>query len=119
MINTNINKQELPAEQREALLVVLHNRFEKNRNRHKDIDGLTYKQGWKLRRKNCGRSMIWKEPEGNRMSPVLTKRRVNTFFTIVRRKVRQAAGMFVTTGKGRSQGKQPDRKIMPSIWPRL
>jgi len=38
MINTNINKQELPPEQREALLVVLHNRFEKNRNRHKDID---------------------------------------------------------------------------------
>ncbi len=37
MINTNINKQELPPEQREALLVVLHNRFEKNRNRHKDI----------------------------------------------------------------------------------
>ena len=50
--------------------------------------------------------MKWKELAVNRMLLVMIKRRANTFFMIVQRKVLKAAEMFVTTVKGWSQGKQ-------------
>jgi hypothetical protein len=42
--------------------------------------------------KNCGHSMKWKELAVNRMLLVMIKRRANTFFMIVQRKVLKAAG---------------------------
>src|SRR6516162_7939543 len=49
--------------------------------------GQKYKQSWKLMLKNCGHSMKWKELAVNRMLLVMIKRRANTFFMIVQRKV--------------------------------
>jgi len=69
----------LSPEQREELLRALKARFEKNMNRHKGLDGLKYKQSWKLILKNCGRSMKWKELAVNRMLLVMIKIRANTF----------------------------------------
>ena len=60
--------------------------------------------------------MKWKELAVNRMLLVMIKRRANTFFMIVQRKVLKAAEMFVTTVKGRRQGKQINQKITLLIW---
>ena len=60
--------------------------------------------------KNCGRSMKWKEPAVNRMLSVMIKRRANTFFMIVQRKVLKAAEVFVTTVKRWRQGKNINQK---------
>src|SRR2546425_2454882 len=76
----------------------------------KVLNGLKYKQGWKLILKNSGRSMKWKELAVNRMLSVMIKRRANTFFMIVQRKVLKAAEVFVTTAKRWTQGKNINRK---------
>ena len=60
--------------------------------------------------------MKWKELAVNQMLLVMTKRRANTFFMIVQRKVLKAAEVFVTTVKGRRQGKNLNQKITLSIW---
>ena len=75
------------------------------------MNGLKYKQSWKLILKNCGHSMKWKELAVNRMLLVMIKRRDNTFFMIVQRKVLKAAEMFVTTVKGWRQGQHLNQKI--------
>jgi hypothetical protein len=80
------NKKDLSSEQREELLRAMKARFEKNMNRHKVLNGLKYKQGWKLMLKNCGHSLKWKELAVNRTLLVMIKRRANTFFMIVQRK---------------------------------
>ena len=66
--------------------------------------------------KNCGHSMKWKEPAVNRMLLGMIKRRANTFFMIVQRKVLMAAEVFVTTARLWSQGKNINRKIALGIW---
>src|SRR6266852_161549 len=66
--------------------------------------------------KNCGHSMKWKELAVNRMLLVMIKRRANTFFMIVQRKVLKAAEVFATTVKGWSQGKNINQKITLLIW---
>src|SRR5699024_1085628 len=73
------------------------------------------KQSWPIL-KNCGRSMKWKELAVSRMLLVMIKRRTNTFFMIVQRKVLKAAEVFVTILKGWSQGKNINRKITLLIW---
>src|SRR5713101_3997404 len=60
--------------------------------------------------------MKWKELAVNRMLLVMIKRRANTFFMIVQRKVLKAAEVFVTTAKRWSQGKNINRKITLLIW---
>src|SRR5437879_7117414 len=75
-----------------------------------------YKQSWKLMLKNCGRSMKWKELAVSRMLLVMIKRRGNTFFMIVQRKVLKAAEVFVTTVKRWSQGRNINQKITLLIW---
>ncbi|AIF84087.1 hypothetical protein NTE_02030 [Candidatus Nitrososphaera evergladensis SR1] len=80
------------------------------------MNGLKYKQSWKLILKNYGHSMKWKELVVNRMLLVMIKRRANTFFMIVQRKVLKAAEVFVTTVKGRSQGRSINQKITLLIW---
>src|ERR1700694_3600197 len=66
--------------------------------------------------KNCGHSMKWKELAVNRMLLVMIKRRSNTFFMIVQRKVLKTAEVFATTVKRWSQGKNIHQKITLLIW---
>ena len=114
--NINSNKKDLAPEQREELLRALKARFEKNVNRLKVLNGIKCKQSWKLMLKNCGHSMEWKELAVNRMLLVMIKRRANTFFMIVQRKVLKAAEVFATTVKRWSQGKNINQKITLLIW---
>src|SRR5207253_10293281 len=74
------------------------------------------KQSWKLMLKNCGHSMKWKELAVNRILLVMIKRRANTFFVIVPRKVLKAAEVFATTVKRWRQGKNINQKITLLIW---
>ena len=80
--------------------------------------GSEYKPSWKLMLKNCGHSMKWKELAVNRMLLAMIKRRANTFFMIVQRRVRKAAEVFATTVKRWSQGKNINQKITLWIWQR-
>ena len=66
--------------------------------------------------KNCGHSMKWKELAVNRILLVMIKRRANTFFMIVHRKVLKAAEVFATTVKRWSQGKNINQKVTLLIW---
>ena len=114
MNNSIGHKKELSPEQREELLRTLKARFEKNMNRHKGLEWAKVQAKLEAILKNCGRSMKWKEPAVNRMSLVMIKRRANTFFMIVQRKVLKAAEMSVTTVKGWNQGKKhkPENSAM-------
>src|SRR5687767_14921602 len=114
--NINSNKKVLSPEQREELLRALKARFEKSMNRHKALNDLKYKQSWKLMLKNCGHSMKWTELAVNRTLLAMIKRRANTFFMIVQRKVLKAAEVFATTVKRWSQGKNINRKTALLIW---
>src|SRR5258706_3612352 len=66
--------------------------------------------------KNCGHSMKWKELAVNRTLLVMIKRRANTFFMIVQRKVLRAAEVFATTVKRWRRGKKINQKITLLIW---
>src|SRR6476661_9816892 len=66
--------------------------------------------------KNCGHSMKWKELAVNRMLLVMIKRRANTFFTIVQRRVLNTAEAFATTVRHWNQGKSINQKITLWIW---
>ena len=79
-------------------------------NRHK---GLEWNKSASCKRtlKNCGHAMKQKELAVNRMLLVMIKRRANTFFMIVQRKVLKAAKVLATTVKRRSQGKNINQKI--------
>jgi len=83
----------------------------------KFLNGPKYKQSWKLMLKNCGHSMKWKELAVNRTLLVMIKRRANTFFMIVQRKVLKAAEVLATTVKRWSQGKNINQKVALLIWP--
>jgi hypothetical protein len=66
--------------------------------------------------RHCGHSMKWKELAVNRMLLVMIKRRTNTIFMIVQRKVLKAAEVFATIVKRWIQGKNTSQKITLSIW---
>ena len=111
MSNATLSKQ-----QREELLRSLKARFEKNMKRH---DGLAWAEVQARLEANAQklRHLVkWKELGVNRTLSVTTKRRANTFFTIVQRKVLKAAEVFVTTVRPWSQGKNINRKITLLIW---
>src|SRR5258706_8681825 len=80
------------------------------------LNSLKYRQSWQLILKTCGHSMKWKELGVNRTLLVMIKRRANTFFMIVQRKVLKAAEVFATTVKRWSQGKNINQKTTPLIW---
>jgi len=62
--------------------------------------------------------MKWKELAVNRTLLVTMKRRENTFFMIVRRKLLKAAESLVMTVKGKRKEKRKGciRKVTLSIW---
>ena len=68
--------------------------------------------------KNCGHYMKWKELAVNPTLLVMIKRRVNTFFMIVQRKVLKAEEVFATTVKRWSHEKNINQQIALWIWRR-
>ena len=108
-------KKELSPEQHK-LLIALKARFEKNMKRHK---GLEWAKVQAKLEANSGKMWSLNEMEISGGEPdvvALIKRRANTFFMIVQPKVLKAAEMFVTTVKGRIQGKHSNQKITLLIW---
>src|SRR5580700_9991064 len=81
-------------------------------------NGPKYKPGWMRMLKNCGHSARWNELAVNPMLLVRTRKRVNTFFMTVQRRVLRAAGVFATTVKRGSQGKKINQKITLPMWQR-
>ena len=54
------SKKELFPQQREQLLNTLKSRFEKNINRHKDVEWAKVQARLEASPENCGRSMKWR-----------------------------------------------------------
>ena len=116
MNNINSNKKELSPEQREELLRALKARFEKNMNRHK---GLEWAQVQSKLEANIEKLWSLHEMERTGGEPDVVdhdKKTDEYIFMIVQRKVLKAAEMFVTTVKGRRQGKHLSQKITLLIW---
>ena len=114
--NLKSHKKELSPEQCKQLLRALKARFEKSMNRHEGLE-------WaKVQAKlEANTEILWslnemEELAVNRTLLVMIKRRANTFFMIVQRKVLKAAEVFATTAKRWSQGKNINQKITPLIW---
>src|SRR3954452_21684667 len=78
----------------------------------KVLRGTKCKPSWKRMLKNCGHSMKWKEPAVNRMLLAMIKRRTNTFFMTVQRKVLKTEEVFAMTVKRWKQEKKINQKIM-------
>src|ERR1700676_2796709 len=103
--NINNNRKDLSPEQREELLRALKARFERNMNRHK---GLEWDKVQAKLEANAEKLWSLNEMERTGGEPdvvAMIKRRANTFFMIVQRKVLKAAEVFATTVKRWSQGK--------------
>src|SRR2546430_17188839 len=95
--NINGNKKNLSPEQREELLRALKSRFEKNMNRHKGLEWAQVQAKLEANAEKLWSSMKWKELAVNRTMLVMIKRRANTFFMTVQRKILKAAEAFSTT----------------------
>src|SRR5437762_14024401 len=111
--NINSNKKDLSPEQRAELLRALKSRFEKNMNRHKGLEWAQVQAKLEANAEKLWYSMKWKELAVNRTLLVMIKRRANTFFMTVHRKVLKAAELFVTTVKRWRQGKNSSQKTAP------
>jgi len=111
-------KKELSQEQREELLRTLRARFEKNMSRHKGLEWAKVRAKLEANTKKLWSLNEMERTGGEPMLLVMIKRRVNTFFMIVHRKVLKAAEMFVTTVKGRRRGKSRGciQKVTLLIW---
>ena len=83
----NKMKKELSSKQREELLKTLKTRFEKNLNRHKGLEWAQVQAKLEANAEKLWSSMKWKELAVNRTLLVMIKRRANTFFMTVQRKV--------------------------------
>ena len=114
--NINSNKKDLSPEQRAELLRALKSRFEKNMNRHKGLEWAQVQAKLEANAEKLWSSMKWKELAVNRTLLVMIKRRANTFFMTVQRKVLKAAEVFAMTVKRWSQGKNINQKITLLIW---
>ena len=111
------NKKKLSPQQLKELLSALKARFEKNMNRHK---GLEWAKVQVKLEANPERLWSLSEMERTGGEPDVTgliRRRANTFFMIVQRKVLKAAEVFVTTAKRWMRGKNINPKIALLIWP--
>src|SRR6267143_1554048 len=107
----NNNTKDLSPEQREELLGALKARFEKNMNRHKDLE-------WaKVQAKlEANAEKLWSlsemERTGGEPDVVSHDKKTGEYISmIVQRKVLKAAEVFATTVKRWSQGKNTNQKI--------
>ena len=114
--NINSNKKDLLPEQRAELLRALKSRFEKNMNRHKGLEWAQVQAKLEANAEKLWSSMKWKELAVNRTLLVMIKRRANTFFMTVQRKVLKAAEVFAMTVKRWTQGRNINQKIARLIW---
>jgi len=112
-------KKEWSPERREELLRVLQARFKKNMNRHEGLEWAKVKAKLEANTENLwSLSEMERTLAVNRILLVMIKRRTNTSFLIVHRKVLKAAQIFATTAKHWIPGKNINRKITPLIWQR-
>src|ERR1700743_2267310 len=79
----------------------------------KVLNGLKYRQSWKLIPRSYGRSMKWRQQAVNRMLLAMIQRPTNTFFTIARRKVRKVGEAFAMIMQRMRPGKNLNPKILP------
>src|SRR6266705_1004621 len=104
-------KKELSPRRREELLRALKARFEKKMNRHKGLEWAKVKAKLEANAEKLWSLNEMEKPAANRMLLVIIKRRANTSFFIVQRKVLKAAQEFVTTVKHWIPGKNTNQKI--------
>jgi len=107
------NKSKLSSQQSTELITTLKSRFEKNMTRHQGLEWAKVQA-----RLEGNPEKLWSlhemERTGGEPDVVVTTRRLaNTFFTIVRRKVRKAVEVFVTTARRSMPGKNISPKILP------
>ena len=110
------NKKPLSPEQRKELLRALKARFEKNMSRHKGIDWAQVQAKLEANAEKLWSLNEMERTGGDRTLLAMIKRRANTFFMIVQRKVLKTAEVFATTVKRWSQGKNINQEITPLIW---
>ena len=117
-MNKLFKPEKFSPKQLAELLRTLKTRFEKNMNRHKGV-------AWaKVQAKlEANTEKLWSLNEMERTGgePDVVgqeRRRANTSFLIVQRKLLGIAQVFVTTVKGWNRGKNIDQKLPPWIWQR-
>ena len=109
-------RKQVSPKQRDELLKALKTRFEKNIHRHQ---GLEWAKVQAKLQGNTEKLCSLNEMERTGGEPDVvgqTRRRANTSFLIVQRKVLKAAEVFVTTVRPWSQGKNINRKIALLKW---
>lgn len=111
-----MTKMELSPEQREELLQTLKARFEKNMNRHPGLEWADVQAKLEENPEKLWSLHEMEETGESRMSLVTTARQASTYSMIVRLKVQKAAGASAMTAKRWSQGKNINRKAVPSKW---
>ena len=112
---TEGNKQ-LSQEQREELLETLKVRFEKNGKRHEGLEWAKVQAKFEANNEKLWSLNEMAELGVNQMLLAMMKRRANTFFVIVLRKVQRVAEVFVTIVRLWRQGKKTNQKIVLWIW---
>jgi hypothetical protein len=110
------NKNDLSPAQQKELLGALKARFEKNMNRHRSFEWANVQAKLEANTSKTRSINGMERTGGDRMSLITIKRRANTLFMIVPRKVLKAAEVFATTVKRWSQGKKINQKVTPWIW---
>lgn len=108
----NLSNQELTQEQRETLLKILKARFEKNRNRHPELEWDNVQAKLEAQTAKLG-SLHEMERTGGEPDVVGHDTKTDDYiFTIVRRKVQKAAEVYATIAKRWSRVKRISRKTM-------
>ena len=116
MSKANRTKKELLPADREEFLAELKTRFEKNMNRHQGLEWAKVRAKLEADAKKLW-SLTEMERTGGEPDVVgFDKKRANSSFMIVQRKVLKGAEVFVTTVKRWRNGKNTNRKIALSIW---
>lgn len=105
-----MRKKELPPEKREQLLEALQTRFEKNMGRHNGLEWAKVKAKLEANKEKLW-SLSEMERTGGEPDVVGHDKETDEYiFVIVQWKVLKAVEMFAMTGKGRTQGKNSERK---------
>src|SRR4029453_8294396 len=109
-------RQQLPPEQRGALLRTLKARFEKHMTRHQGLQWTAVQARLEAILKDFTHSMRWNGRVANLTSLVTTRRQASTSSTTVQRKAPKAAAVCVTTGKRWRQERNTSRRTARRRW---
>jgi len=105
------NKKALSPEHRKELLGALKARFEKNTNHHRGLEWARVQAKLEANPEKLWSLNEMERLAANRMLWVMMKRRVNTFFVIVQRKVPKAAGVFAYDREALESRKEHKQKL--------